>query len=466
MILDPQNTNVKREGNKMNQTNELLEAFRYVDQHFYEMLEEVQTACSFRSVASDKAGIEGAASYILQKMEQLGMEIQRHNVENGNPVLLGQKQGETDKTLFFYHHYDVVSEGAVDRWISPPFEPAVRDGRIWGRGVSDNKGALFCRLHALQAVLAVCGRLPVNVKVFAEGDEECLSPSLKALIRRQPETFREMCRADAIIWENSRNDEKNRPWASFGVGGSFGINLSVQSIREDAHSRMGVMLPNAAWRLVWALASLKNEQEEILIDGFYDDVAPVTEADRNILEAFPYEEEAVKERYGIDHFLLNKTGYEQPSLTICGIDAGESAHGFRGIVPSRARARLSCRLMMNQRAEDVAALIEKHLKTHGFEDISVEIDGCVSPVRTPADIPLKEALTRAAALVYEKPLVIELAQLGGGPAGLFREAWPDIPIAGIGPANTGSSHHAPNENITLEHYKNAVKMVIALLFTY
>ena len=457
----------------MNQTNELLEAFRYVDQHFYEMLEEVQTACSFRSVASDKAGIEGAASYILQKMEQLGMEIQRHNVENGNPVLLGQKQGETDKTLFFYHHYDVVSEGAVDRWISPPFEPAVRDGRIWGRGVSDNKGALFCRLHALQAVLAVCGRLPVNVKVFAEGDEECLSPSLKALIRRQPETFREMCRADAIIWENSRNDEKNRPWASFGVGGSFGIDLSVQSIREDAHSRMGVMLPNAAWRLVWALASLKNEQEEILIDGFYDDVAPVTEADRNILEAFPYEEEAVKERYGIDHFLLNKTGYElkeriytQPSLTICGIDAGESAHGFRGIVPSRARARLSCRLMMNQRAEDVAALIEKHLKTHGFEDISVEIDGCVSPVRTPADIPLKEALTRAAALVYEKPLVIELAQLGGGPAGLFREAWPDIPIAGIGPANTGSSHHAPNENITLEHYKNAVKMVIALLFTY
>ena len=90
----------------------------------------------------------------------------------------------------------------------------------------------------------------------------------------------------------------------------------------------------------------------------------------------------------------------------------------------------------------------------------------MSPVRTPVDIPLKEALTRAAALVYEKPLVIELAQLGGGPAGLFREAWPDIPIAGIGPANTGSSHHAPNENITLEHYKNAVKMVIALLFTY
>lgn len=140
----------------MDHTKQLEEAFRYVDQHFDNMLGEVQTACSFRSVASDKAGIEGAASYILQKMEQLGLEVRRYEVEHGNPVLMGQKQGDTDKTLFFYHHYDVVSEGAVDRWLSPPFEPAVRDGRIWGRGVSDNKGALFCRLHALQAVLAAC----------------------------------------------------------------------------------------------------------------------------------------------------------------------------------------------------------------------------------------------------------------------------------------------------------------------
>lgn len=457
----------------MNQSKQLQEAFRYVDEHFDEMLEEVRTACSFRSVASDEAGIEGAASYILRKMQQLGMDARRHEVENGNPVLFGGKTGSADKTLFFYHHYDVVSEGAAERWVSPPFEPAIREGRLWGRGVSDNKGALFCRLHALQAVLAVCGQLPVNVKVFAEGDEECLSPSLKAFIRREPETFREMSRADAIIWENSRNDEKDRPWASFGVGGSFGINLSVKSIREDAHSRMGVMLPNAAWRLVWALASLKNEQEEILVDGFYDDVAPVSEADRRILEAFPYEEEAVRERYGIDRFLLGKTGYDlkeriytQPSLTICGIDAGESAHGFRGIVPCQAKARLSCRLMMNQKAEEVAALIETHLKTHGFDDITVDIDGCVSPVRTSVDIPLREALSKAAALVYEQPLVIELAQLGGGPAGLFRDAWPDIPIAGIGPANTGSAHHAPNENITLEHYRNAMKMVIALLFTF
>ena len=457
----------------MSKMESMQRAFQYVDEHFDSSIEDLKAVCSYRSVASDSEGIQKTSEYIIQKLESLGLNPEKYPVAGGNPVLYGHKSGKSNHTIMFYNHYDVMPEGALERWVSPPFAPEVRDGRLWARGVSDNKGGLFCRLHAIEAILAANGELPMNVKIFNEGDEECHSPSLKKFIAADVERFRKMIDADAIIWENSRNDECNRPWASFGVGGSFGIELSVKSIREDAHSRMGVMLPNAAWRLVWALASLKNEQEEILVDGFYDTVAPVTESERKVLEEFPYEEEKIKERYGIDHFLLNKTGYDlkeriytQPSLTICGIDAGEAAKGLRGVVPCQAKAKLSCRLMMNQNAEEIAQLIRDHFHKHGFDDINVKIDGCISPVRTSVDIPLRTCLEHAASEVYEKPLVIELAQLGGGPAELFRNVNPDIPIVGIGPANTGSAHHAPNENIYLEHYKNAIKMTIALLYEY
>lgn len=457
----------------MNKEDCMKKAFQYVDEHFEAYINDLKEVCSYRSVASDAEGIQKTSEFIFQKMQGMGLQAEKCMVENGNPVLFGQKNGESSHTLFFYNHYDVMPEGAIERWFSPPFSPEVRDGRLWGRGVSDNKGGLFCRLHAIEAIQAANGSLPVHVKVFAEGDEEVLSPSLKKFIASAPEKFRDMVKADAIIWENSRNDEKDRPWASFGVGGALGIELSVKSISEDAHSRMGVMLPNAAWRLVWALASLKNETEEILVDGFYDSVAPVTEQEKEVLKAFPYEEEDIKKRYGIQNFVLNKSGYElkeriytQPSLTICGIDAGEAAKGIRGVVPCQAKAKLSCRLMMNQNAEEIAELFRQHFHKHGFDDIDVKISGCVSPVRTNVDIPLRSCLEKAASMVYERPLVIELAQLGGGPAALFRDAVPDIPIVGIGPANTGSAHHAPNENIYLEHYKNAIKMTIALLYQY
>lgn len=451
----------------------LQAAFAYVDEHWDELLEELKTICSYRSVNTDKGGIQGTVDFITKKMEQLDIEVHRYDVQNGNPFLMGYKKGESDKTLLFYNHYDVVTEGALERWISPPYEPQIRDGRIWARGISDNKGPLLARIHAYQALRAVTKTLPISVKFFSEGDEEALSTSLKKYIQENTAEFSDIVRADAIIWENSRNDEMNRPWASFGVGGEVGIELSVKSISEDAHARMGVILPNSAWRLVWALAALKDENEKILVEHFYDQVAPTTESDREVLEAFPYEEELIKNRYGIDHFVLNKTGYDlkermytQPSLTICGIDAGEVANGMRGVVPCFSKAKLSCRLMMNQKAEEIAELIKAHLHNKGFDDIEVKITDCVSPVRTPSDISLRKSLEEAAAIVYDKPLVIELAQQGAGPAMLFREACPGVPIVGIGPGSTASAHHAPNENLYLEHYKKAVKMTIALMFTF
>lgn len=454
--------------------NDILEkAFEYVDTYFDQMLEELKGICSYRSVSTDCQGIKDTVDFIINKMDQLGLEVSRYDVKDGNPLLLGWKQGESDKTLMFYNHYDVVTEGALERWDSNPYKPEIRDGRIWARGISDNKGPLICRLHAYEALRSACDKLPVSVKFFSEGDEEALSVSMKKFIEENPEQFKEITRADAVIWENSRNDERDRPWASFGVGGEVGIELSVKSVKEDAHARMGVILPNSAWRLVWALASLKDAEEHILVEHFYDKLAPVSEADRQVLEAFPYEEDEIRERYGIDQFLLDKTGYElkeriytQPSLTICGIDAGEAANGLRGVVPCFSKAKLSCRLMMDQSADEIAQLIRDHLVKQGFGDIEVTITDSVSPVRTSPDIPLRKCLEECAALVYEDPLVIELAQLGAGPAMLFRQAWQNVPIVGIGPGNTGSAHHAPNENLYLEHYRKAVKMNIALMLNF
>lgn len=454
----------------------MKEIFDYVDRNFDRMVEELKTLCSYRSVAGDGDGLEDTRQWILQKFSEIGVSCDCHPVEGGNPVITacieGKKEGsEAVPTLLFYNHYDVVHEGKNELWTGDPFRPEVRDGILYGRGVSDNKGPLLSRIQAVQAVLAVKGELPVNVKFLLEGDEETSSPSLQSFCGGSPERFKELTKADVCLWENGRRDEQGRPWARFGVRGSISFDLSVKTSAKDVHARMGTIIPSASWRLVWALASLKGEDERIAIEGFYDDVLDVTAADEEILNGFPYEEEAMKEKMGLTSFLRDATGlrlkkqiYMEPSISVCGLEAGEMYNGVRGIVPHKASARVSFYLVADQNPAKVEQQLRDHLKKRGFSDIEVTARGSNVPVRTPVNIPIRETLIKAAAHAYEKPMVIEPTQLGGGPAIYFHRAWPQMPIIGVGPGNTGGNHHAPDENMNLEDYKASMKHMIALFY--
>ncbi|WP_294151197.1 M20/M25/M40 family metallo-hydrolase [uncultured Clostridium sp.] len=472
--------------------NMMQEIFDYVDQHFGEMVEELGELCSYRSAAGDEQGLSQTREWILNKLGRLNIPHKCHPVEGGNAVISAGMAGTSRKireipqmgsspeintaenhlpTLLFYNHYDVVQEGKKELWSSSPFIPEIRDEVMYARGVSDNKGPLLSRIQAIQAVLAVTGELPVNVKFFFEGDEETSSPSLGKFTARHPELFKELTKADACLWENGRKDSKGRPWARFGVRGSISFDLSVETSAKDVHARMGTVIPSASWRLVWALASLKNEDERIAIDGFYDDVLPVTGDDEKILESFPYDEEDLKNKMKLGSFLRDATGlqlkkqiYMEPSVSICGLEAGEMYNGIRGIVPHKASARVSFYLVANQDPKKVERQFREHLDRRGFSDIMISARGVNTPVRTPVDIPFKDQLIRAAAKVYREPMVIEPTQLGGGPAIYFHRAWPQMPIVGAGPGNTDGNHHAPDENMRLLDYKESVKHMIALLY--
>ena len=448
--------------------------FDYVDQNFDRMMEEMKEFCSHRSVAGDKTGLEETRNWIDKKLSAVGIPHEFQKVENGNALISASVSGEDgDKhpSLLFYNHYDVVEEGKHELWSNEPFGPVIRDGVLYGRGVSDNKGPLLSRIQAVEAILAVEGKLPINVKFLFEGDEETSSPSLSKFSREQSEKFKELSKADVCLWENGRRDEEGRPWARFGVRGSVSFELSVETAKKDVHARMGTYVPSASWRLVWALASLKSADERITIEGFYDDVLPVTKKDEEILNAFPYNEKIQLEKLGLTSFLRGSSGlelkkhiYMEPSMSVCGLEAGELYNGARGIVPHKAYARIGFYLVANQSPDKVEEQLREHLKKHGFGDVKVVRRGGNTPVRTSVDIPLKKWLEHSAAEVYDKPMVIEPTALGSGPAIYFHRAWPDMPIVGVGPGNTNANHHAPNENMKLDDYKASIKHMIALMY--
>lgn len=453
----------------------ITQIFDYVDQHFESMLEDLEALCACPSTAGNPQGLEGARREILRKMESLGLKPELHPIPEGNALISAAVEGKDSRTLLFYNHYDVVEPGDPGLWKSgDPYKMRRDDGKLYARGVSDNKGALCSRLHAVQAILAVNKTLPVKVKFLFEGDEETSSPSMFRFAMEHPEEFKELIRSDLCVWENGRNDAAGRPWIRLGVRGSVSFDLKVTTAATDVHGRMGAAVPSASWRLVKALATLKDDDGRITIDGFYDSICPTTQEDLQVLRDFPYEEELQKKRLGISQFLRGSTGeklkqqiYLEPSLSICAIEAGEPHKGVRGIVPHKASARLSFYLVANQKPAEVEALLRTHLRQHGYADIEVERRGSSNtPVRTPVNIPFRRRACEAAKKVYAQPMVVELTQLGGGPAGVFREAWPELPIVGFGPANTTPNHHAPEENMNVEDYRKAIKYLIALFYSY
>ncbi|MDR1874434.1 MAG: M20/M25/M40 family metallo-hydrolase [Synergistaceae bacterium] len=450
-------------------------AFDYVDDHFDEMLEDLREVCAFPSTAGNPEGLEGTRRCLISKMKRVGLEPTVHEVEGGNAIITADTGGEGEAALLFYNHYDVVEPGKYENWRIPnPFDLRAIEGKLYGRGVSDNKGPLYSRLHAVQATLAAEGRLPVRVKFLAEGDEETSSPSLHRFARENAEAFREMTRADVCIWESGRNDDAGRMWLRLGVRGGMAFDLSVRTSDTDVHGRMGAIVPSASWRLVWALASLKTPDEKIAIEGFYDEARPPSEADLEVLRAFPYDEESLKKKVGFKDYLRNASGDElkrricmEPSISICGLESGEVHDGVRGIVPHKAYARVSFYLVPDQDPAKLETRLRRHLDAHGFSDVEVKTHGGFNrPVRTPVDTPFRHRANQAAEAVFGKPLVVELTQLGAGPADVFRDAWPTMPIAGIGPSHPGGNHHSPDENLRVEDYRKAVKYLIALFYSY
>jgi len=366
-----------------------------------------------------------------------------------------------------YNHYDVQPPDPLDLWESDPFGAEIRNGKIFARGVSDNKGNLVARICAVEAMLRERGELPVTVRFIVEGEEEVSSASLPRFVREH----RDLVAADACIWESGSRDLQENVQLFLGVKGICYVELEVAGAGRDLHSSNATTVPNPAWRLVWALSTLKDRNEKILIDGFYDDVAEPTEEEMTQLRriAAQQDDDALRRDYGIDRFLLGLSGVErlkrnlfQPTCTICGIVSGYGGSGSKTVLPHRAVAKVDFRLVPNQRADNIFEKVLAHLATHGFADIGVRALGNEDPARTPMNAEIVKIVSESVRRVYNREPLVFPSTAGTGPMDVLTAAH-GIPTVGTGVAYAHSNGHAPNENIRIADFVDGIKH-IAVIF--
>jgi acetylornithine deacetylase/succinyl-diaminopimelate desuccinylase-like protein len=421
---------------------------RYVEEHVQESLQELALLCRQPSVSAQGLGMHACAGMLAELVRSHGIATQVVETA-GYPVVLGEYRAG-DQALLLYNHYDVQPPDPLALWDTPPFEPGQREGKLFGRGAVDDKGHIISRLAAFDAVRAVYGDLPYRVIFLIEGEEEIGSPSLDGFLR----THRDRLAADACVWEDGEVDYEGRFLMYLGLRGIVDVELRVRTLKEDVHSGMYSYLPNAAWRLVWALSTLKDQQERILLPGFYDEVLPPTARQRELLAALPSQEEHEKSHHGVTHFAGNLIGQALkeavflPTCTINGLWSGYQGDGSKTIVPAEAGCKLDFRLVPDQDPEEVVRQLRTHLDAHGFEDIDVLAHPGLRAGVVDPDEPVVRLALETARAVYGKEAVVIPLDGGSGPYALFLEHL-HAPIIAAGVNYPGSLAHAPNEHIRI-----------------
>jgi acetylornithine deacetylase/succinyl-diaminopimelate desuccinylase-like protein len=431
----------------------------YVRAREHEYIDEMKELIRQPTVSAQGIGIPETARIVLDRAKKRGgIAAEQLSVDGGPPTIVGET-GRGERTLLVYNHYDVQPPDPLDEWETPPFEPTERDGYIYGRGVSDNKGNLMARLQAIEAYRATVGELPLRIRVLYEGEEESGSSHLAAFVAR----YGERLRADGCIWEAGYKDAAGRPTISCGLKGIAYIELRARGAAKDAHSSLGTIVPNAAWRLVWALATLKNSDDEITIEGFMDAVRPPTAADRELLERLPFDEQGMLRIHGITKFVRGLTGVElktkhffEPTCTICGMVSGYTGAGSKTVLPAVASAKIDFRLVPDLTPDKVVALLRAHLDRRGFADIEVVPGHGEPPSRWPTDSVAAKAAVEACRSAYNTEPVVYPLLAGSGPMAQVCDAL-GIPVAGFGSGNAASANHAPNENIAIADYVDHIR---------
>lgn len=438
---------------------------RWLEDRLDESLEELRRLVAQPSVVAQKVGIGPCADLVASMLRARGFATEILPT-GGSPVVVAERGGRSDRTLVIYNHYDVQPPEPLDLWTSPPFEPALRDGRLYGRGVSDDKGHLVARLHAIDALLAASGELPCRIKFVIEGEEEVGSVHLPAFLERE----RERLRGDACLWEFGYVDPHDQPQLHAGLRGICYVELRVRTAARDAHSGVGgSIFPNAAWRLTWALASLKGPDEHIKIPGHYDKVRPPSARDRELMAEAPDKTDEFRDLYGVRRFLRGLGGLDlkiaevfEPTCTICGITAGYQGPGSKTVLPAYASAKVDFRLVPDQMPEDVFRALRAHLDAQGFEDVETVLLGGTGPGRTDPHHPFLALVARTAEPVYGAPMRIVPMTGGSGPTHSFIHIL-DLPIATAGLGYPDTRAHAPDENIRVDLYLKHAKHVVRLL---
>jgi acetylornithine deacetylase/succinyl-diaminopimelate desuccinylase-like protein len=439
----------------------------YLEQHSDEAQALLVRLCRQPSVAAQGLGMPEMADLMESLLRENGFSTQRCYAEGAPPAIYGELKGNGPFTLLLYNHYDVQPAEPLDLWHSPPFEPTVRDGKLYARGVADNKGEIASRLAAIRALRATLGTLPLTIRWIIEGEEEVGSPHFDAIAS----TYANLLQADGCLWEGAGFDITNRPVLNLGTKGLLYVQLDVQGTGIDTHSGMAPILPSAAWRLVQALATLRSPDGKVLIPGFYDAVRKPTEAQLEALAQQSDMEGQMLATYQIERFVddlhgvaLRERATFSPTCNIAGLGSGYTGEGTKTILPAHAMAKIDFRLVPDQDPQDILYKLHGHLKLSGYEDIQVSVFSAAEPVATPFENPFVQRIRGIAEAFANKPASI--VPLTGGTLPLLGALRKHVGVPGLSaPGNVsywGSGAHAPNEHIRLSDLERGVRYNCAM----
>ncbi len=444
---------------------ELRSIYTYIDTHVEEFLEGLKQFLAKPSISSQGIGLRENAEHLKSMMESLN--IKTSIVETaGAPIVYGELTVEEDApTILVYGHYDVQPPEPLDAWISPPFQPTIRNGRIYARGAGDKKGQLHAQLMGLNAIQATQTPLRANIKFIFEGEEESGSPNLERFIREN-----KRLRADFAYTSDGPLHESGRPVVQLGVRGILYLEFTAKGASKDLHSgNWGGPIANPAWRLIDLLTTMREPHTgRVLIEGFYDKIREPTEEEERVLEKIPLNLEKIARDLGLEPSRLPSTPSEfyhklmfEPTFNICGIYSGYTGKGMKTIIPSTATLKLDIRLVADQDPEDIFLKVQRHVEKHA-PDVQVRRLGQMRPSRTPLD----NRYVRVVCDAVEKATGLEpliYLSLGGSLPDYVFTGILGIPSIMVPYANIDESNHAPNENLEVKLYTRGIKCFATLL---
>jgi acetylornithine deacetylase/succinyl-diaminopimelate desuccinylase-like protein len=434
----------------------------YLEAHSNDAQLLLERLCSQPSVVAQNLGMAEMADLIESLLSENDFQTQRLYAAGAPPVIYGELRGRSDYTILLYNHYDVQPPEPLELWHTSPFKPTVVDGKLYARGVSDNKAEIASRLTAICALRAVYGELPITLRWIIEGEEEIGSPHFGAIAQ----AYSPLLQADGCLWEGSGFDPTNRPQLVLGTKGLLYVQLDVQGTGIDAHSGSAPILPSAAWRLVQALATLRTPEGLIRIPGFYDDVLSPSAAQMSAIVDQPDQDAELREAYQVERFLddLRGTALREreaftPTCNIAGLVSGYTGEGSKTVLPARAMAKIDFRLVPNQNPQDILAKLQAHLVAQGYSDIRITVFANAEPVVTTIDHPFVQKIaTIAESFAGKRPSITPIA---GGTLPFLGDLRRYVGVPGLAapdnPVYWGSGAHAPNEHIRLTDLARAVR---------
>jgi acetylornithine deacetylase/succinyl-diaminopimelate desuccinylase-like protein len=444
-----------------------MELIEYIDRNRDQHLEELKEFLRIPSVSTKsehKKDIEQAAQWVADKLRAAGMQKVEIHPTKLHPIVYAESEHLPGKpTILFYGHYDVQPADPMNLWTTPAFEPTVRNGNLFGRGTADDKGQVHIHLKAIESIFKTEGKLPLNITVVIEGEEEVGSVSLWEFVAKNKQRLK----ADALVVSDTSMLAKGVPSITYGLRGLNYYEVEIIGPAQDLHSgAFGGAVPNPITILAEMIAKLHDKNFRVAIPGFYDDVVEISRDERKALNALPWKEKEFRKTVGAPD-LCGEKGYSiveqtwtRPTLDPNGIWGGYMEEGSKTVIPSRAHAKLSTRLVPNQEPAKIAKLVERHIRKILPKTVkcNFQVLSTGKPWVAPYKHPIFETAIRALEQGFGKRAVF-IREGGSIPLVTQIHDMFNVPCVLLGFGLPDENAHAPDEHISLENYFAGIKAV-------